>query len=182
MKRMPATQHSRRLCFVFSGILLVAASILVGCGPKNPLDRTVDASNPGTYLAWWKHERRRLPQGLEAELDDAFRAINNSIVRRYAVDLNSSNDPFCVKVNGLTLRDVLIDAYLQENEVLLKRISLGTTNLATLTKNPAFDDDAKTSKRRDYVIKQQEEIITVWKTALEHNQARITELQSSAPR
>lgn len=182
MNGIPATQQPGRICVVFSGILLIVACFLAGCGPKNPLDRTVDASNPGTYLNWWEHERRSLPKGLRAEVDDAFRVINNTTIRRRAVDLNSSEDPFCVKVNRLTLRDVLLDAYLQKNEFLLKRISLGTANLATLTKNPAFDADAKTAERRDEVIKQQQVIITDWKAELENNEARMAELKASAPR
>jgi|GEM_PF-2448945 len=171
----PLRQHLPGLA-VFGWALLIGCA-LAGCSPKNPLDHTVDASNPGTFLAWWNHERRSLPDPLLTEVDDAFTLIQNSIIRRFAVDLNSSNDPFCVKVNGMRLRDVLIDAYLEKNNFLLKRIALATDNLAAITNNSSNDDNAKTEARRDLVLKRQQEIITEWKAELARNEARIAELK-----
>jgi hypothetical protein len=111
------------------GLLLV----LAGCGPsKDPLDWKIDASDPTALQEWFDTKVAQLPDPISRE----FRACISNIQltlppARTTAPLEKANY-LCARLNGKTVRDVLIEGNELSYKMMLARSKTQSDTLLRL--------------------------------------------------
>jgi hypothetical protein len=151
---------------------------VAGCAPKDPLNWKISAATPDDFNDWCQHKLHRMPQNLVIELNTSFDIIFNKVeLNRAAVVHDNGFDPFCQRVNHLPIRDVIADACQIEDESLLSEI-IHTQDAMTENIDRSFSADAAEQERFKQAIDYQKKGIDELNKELQHNRARIKELES----
>jgi hypothetical protein len=159
----------------------VLALLLTACAPKNPLAWTVKAKTPEVLSEWWEKTYPKLPPELATEVNDALLSLNRAIPRGRAQVENDHYDPVCKRLDGLTLREVLVESCRESNKSLLNRVIIETNKLQQMTATEVEGEAPANRRYREEVIAHTEKIIAAWKEQIAKNDARIQELQTPAP-
>lgn len=156
-------------------LVLVLAILVSGCAPSDPLEIKISASDGDVFLRWMKATSPKLPPGVETELARSIVKISARTVR-----LPSETDPLgealCKKIDGISIRNAIIDGYEAENEQLMLRLLLDQENqLKTLNQ---LDSPAPAFSRQDLQarVDREAKIMDSIRQRLAANRARISEL------
>ncbi|MGC4074462.1 MAG: hypothetical protein QM760_18505 [Nibricoccus sp.] len=154
------------------------ALILSGCAPADPLDRKVKASTPEAFANWWDRTQEKLPDDVREESYRLLRYLQDSTPRLKAMKANDHYDPVCKRINGLRLRDAMILAYEDKNEMLRNRIITETSRLPPLVEK--MNDETLDKRYRDYAsdsVDFSRNQISSWTAQIADNEGRITALR-----
>lgn len=163
----------RRLLAV--SLLLLSAS---ACRPADPFEQKVDASTPAELSEWWAQARDDFNDEDAAEIDRAFATIEAATPRLHESAEENRNDPFCRRVNKLTVRRVLITGYEEKNSTLLQRISIETGHLQERLQNTPDDLTPAQVREQEAIIAGRKKYIEQMSAEVEKNKARIAELSN----
>ena len=161
--------------------LSVLVLFLCGCAPKDPLDRKVKASTPEEFAHWWDRTQAKFPDAQRAEIYKLARYLQDSIPRVRSMRADDHYDPLCKRINGLTVRQLMILAYEESSYNIRTRVILETGKLPHLVDAVADSADAD---RRDYaqnILTFTQERIASWKETISANERRIAELTAALP-
>jgi hypothetical protein len=124
-------------------LLAVALAALAGCVPSNHLDWKISAKTLDHYDEWRADDFARFSPELRKEVNWALALISTQTPGLREKKTDRSNNAFCRRIHGRTLRSVLIEAYGFQSAGLHARISTTQDNLlrnAELSKRIASDD------------------------------------------
>lgn len=159
-------------------VLLAVLGFLAFREPADPLDRIVRAADSDDFLVWCDRAEKKLPAPLVQELAQAFTLLNHGTPQdRPVFGRQRAASAFCRRVNGKTIRSVLIDACYENSRFLLGRIN---TESMLLEKNVRQLDDVEDENRRtrfERVIEQQKTALELLQKKLEESDSRIEALQ-----
>ncbi len=104
---------------------LLAALLLAGCQPKDPLDWKIGAGSPEAFDTWMDRRHRLLPPDLQQDFDRAFAVVRSDTATHLGtVDPARINAGLSRRLDGKTIRAVILDADDVESDALRTRISL----------------------------------------------------------
>lgn len=159
--------------------LLLLAS---GCAPKNPLDRKVRAGTPEQFFSWWDRTQKKLPENEREEVHEILLFLKQSTPRLRPMQEKDPNDPLCKRIDGLTLREVLVLGYQDKNHQVRMRLMRETGNLAPLVAMATDATDDLARERIEATIRQTKLAAERSEEKIAHNSRRIAELETpSAP-
>lgn len=119
-------------------LLLLALGIgLTGCRSKDPLDWKVEGRNAIRLQEWLLETEAALPRALQQEFAWAFNNLATTTPNWRDQDPRSTRNPLCLRVQGLTIREILIDGYERSSRSLLSRIGNDQDNVRRLVENYA---------------------------------------------
>jgi hypothetical protein len=154
--------------------------LLCGCAPKDPLDRKVKAGTPAEFARWWDRTREKLPDEQRAEVFKVIRYLQDSTPRLKAMRADDHYDPLCKKIDGISIRRLLVLGYENSNDNLQSRILLETGKLPQLVTAISESDDPVRREYTDSVLRYTRERIDDWKATIAENDRRIAQLIPSA--
>lgn len=158
--------------------LLGALGFLAFREPADPLERIVRASDAADFSNWCARAEEKLPQPLVHELAQAFTVLNYGTPRdRPVFGQQRAESAFCRRVNGKTIRTVLIDAYYENSRFLLGRINAESMLLEKNLRQLGDLEDADRRARFERVITQQKAALEQLQKKLEQSDRRTKELQ-----
>jgi hypothetical protein len=165
--------------FVLVLLLVLAVS---GCQPADPLAWKIHASTPREFEAWQDHRLGRLPEKIREELIRAVILLGGSAevraTSRSATDLNRH---LCQRIDGKTIRAVIVDAYYVERSSLLNRTILEADNIVqNLKTSDAVANKPEQLKKFENARARQEHSLDVIKGRLAAIDGRIRELETPA--
>jgi hypothetical protein len=159
--------------------LLVALG--AGCGPKDPLDMKVSARNPDDYAAWLDSKQSRFTEEMVKDFAFAISVIKESTPRGDSRSPNpmvrDGSAEICRKIDGRTVRQVILDGYYIANLTMQRTMSNELENLQRNIKRsqePGLGE--KELRRFESTIKYQQEMVERTKTQLEINQKKVERL------
>jgi hypothetical protein len=89
-------------------LLAACCFLLQGCGPSDPLDKTVDADSPGSFEIWKAKAYDYLDADQMAEFEEAVREIKyEAMATSAATGSEAVNEAARQAVNGRTVRNVM---------------------------------------------------------------------------
>ncbi len=179
---MPIATPARFVTKITGLALGVFVCLMVaGCAPKDPLDWKIHADTPDDINDWWQRKKDLMPQNLAIELNASFETIFNKLeFQRVSIEPENGFDPFCLRVNHASIRDVIVDAYLIADESLLSKIITTQNELIKNVDLSASDDTTAKQSPLDQIIGYQKKQIDELNKELQHNRARIKELEPEA--
>jgi hypothetical protein len=133
----------RHLRLVFSTLTLV---LLAGCGPSDPLARTVSAESATAFAMWRSQANGYLSVEQRKDVDEAIKELKLGVMNnREATGTEAVEEAMRAKVHGRPLRDVLRSAYeakIKRLEVDLKGLAIATEQNSRLTTRPGDTDSS----------------------------------------
>lgn len=166
-----------RLTLLWLSLLL----LLCGCAPEDPLDRKIKAGTPREFSRWWDRTRGKLPDAERAEAYKLIRYLQDSTPRLKSMAAEDHYDPLCKRINGITVRQLMVLAYEDSTANLQNRVMLETGKLTDLTNRIAESDDGTGREYAESMLRYTRERIAEWKERIADNDRRIAELTSIAP-
>lgn len=161
--------------------LLAVVLLVTSCTRRSPHPQhwRVDAKNLHALAAWNAKNLPLMPEDLSREYLLALHRLDQDNVRK--TDLASSPpkdpyDPLCVKVRGLTVRQIVLNGYTARLSALHRKMSLETHNLAM---NISRFDEAPNVKTYERFVGFQQGVIASYEEArvrLEHARAAFAEM------
>jgi hypothetical protein len=142
----------RRVLVFVLGLLLFTT----GCAPKDPLDRKVSADTPGDLVLWWDRARKHFPEEQRVEIARVIRDLQDNTPRLKAMRADDKFDPLCKQIDGLTVREVLILGYSENNRVLRNRVLKEMGRLPALVNagSETPEREARTKRAREYAAEE----------------------------
>jgi hypothetical protein len=158
-------------------VLVILAVALAGCHRRDPLDWRVNAKNLNAYNSWMHDVSPELGDSLQKELAVATHNLALMTIGfkwpEKPADMYSEHDPFCRRIHGRTVRQILIDYYAADNERLMDDIARELDTLTSLYRQSGERDD----KRVEHRIPQYEAQIAANKEVIRRNTERIRQLR-----
>ncbi len=159
--------------------LTVAALALAGagCRPTNPLDGKISAPTPAAFEAWEDQELERLGERERREFVHAFDFIASTMPAALApADANKTGNPLCRRLDGRTIRSVILEGYDLEKRTLYARISNESDHLIQNASRVEKVDDPKLLARYDRVRDFQKSYVDQMQARLGEIERRVAEL------
>src|ERR1051325_2435512 len=131
-------------------LLVIAAGALAwaGCRPRDPLDWKISAKTPAHFEEWRDEDLVRLPTVEQAEFNRAFSFFAATAPRALAdKDMDATNNPLCRRINGRTIRSVILEGLDLEKRALYARIYTESDNIARNAELTAKREDEETAKK-----------------------------------
>ncbi len=165
-----------RLPLLWLSLLL----LLCGCAPKDPLDRKVKATTPEEFARWWDRTQEKLPDAQRAEVYKLARYLQDSIPRTRTMRADDHTDPLCKRINGLTVRQLMVLGYEESSHNTRARLILETGKLPHLVTAVSESEDAATRDYAQRMLDFTREQIARWNEVIASNDRRIAELNAPA--
>jgi hypothetical protein len=159
---------------------IVLVLVFGGCAPNDPLDRKIKADTPAEFARWWDRTREKFPDEQRTEIFRIIRYLQDSTPRLKAMSAQDHYDPLCKKINGLTVRDLMVLGYEDSIENLQKRMLLETRKLAGLVATISESDDPASREYAESMLSYTRDRIAEWKDKIADNNRRIVQLTSAA--
>jgi hypothetical protein len=129
-------------------LLVIAASALAGCTPRDPLDWKISAKTPAHFEEWRDQDLARLPEAQQAEFNRAFSFFSSTAPRALeSKDMNATSNPLYRRVNGRTIRSVILEGLDLEKRALYARIYTESDNMVRNAQLTATRDDPETARK-----------------------------------
>lgn len=161
------------LSILIAGIFL---SSLTGCNRRgsDPLEWRVRGRTPELLEIWVNESIERMPTELGKEYSAAVVTILNLTPRPPTQKRDDSSDPLCRRLDGHSVREIIIEADELEVNELRNRISLEYSNLTRLMQYPNLTAEQTASLERRQ--KRTEAFIKGLEEQIARKNARIAEL------
>jgi hypothetical protein len=102
-----------------------------GCSPRDPLDWRISAKTPSHFEEWRDQDLVRLPAREQQEFNRAFTFFASTSPRALDTkDMGATNNPLCRRINGRTIRSVILEGLDLEKRALYARIYTESDNIA----------------------------------------------------
>lgn len=161
-------------------MLLLVIGTLVGCRSRDPLEWKVDAENLNAYNKWLSYYAADLGESLQAEFTMAGRELALMTpgfhMPESPRDMTDEKNPFCRRINGCTVREILILYYMASNERIMGSIAI---NLDSITKLYKQISEAE-SKRAERSIPYYQAQIDGDREKIRRNEERLKQLRGGA--
>lgn len=116
-------------------VSILAALLLAGCQPKDPLDWKISASSPDAYNVWIERHHHLLPPDLQHDFNRAFAFLRNDTAIRFGrVDPGKIQNRLCPRLDGRSIRALILEADQVESDALRTRISVTVDDIVRNTK------------------------------------------------
>lgn len=159
----------------------LAVALGAGCGPKDPLDMKVSARNPDDYASWIEAKESRFTEEMMKDFAFAISVIKENTPkgdsRSPDLTVRDGSAEICRKINGRTVRQVILDGYYAANMTMQRTMSNELENLQRNIKRsqePGLGE--KELRRFEATIKSQQDMIERTKTQLSINQKKVERL------
>ncbi|MBI5766185.1 MAG: hypothetical protein HZA93_00200 [Verrucomicrobia bacterium] len=120
--------------------LALAVLLLVACGPRDPLERTVAAESANAFAMWRSQAGGYLNTAQLQEVDEAIKELKLQVMNnREATGTEAVETAMRAKIHGRSLRTLLRSAYeakIKRLEVDLKGLAIATEQNSRLTTRP----------------------------------------------
>lgn len=125
---------------------LLALIVAGGCRPDPPdqLAWQISAETPNDYYQWCEVHEARMSPAVHTDFVVALRSLA-AVSRRFggALDLRETNNPFCQRINALTVREVILDGLTAYRDQVAARLSrVQAAQLRNIEHEPAGGDPA----------------------------------------
>lgn len=122
--------------------------LVTGCRPRDPLDWKISAKTPGHFEEWRDDDLVRLPAAEQAEFNRAFTFFSATAPRALdEKDMSATNNPLCRRINGRTIRSVILEGLDLEKRALYSRIYTESDNLVRNAELTAKRDDPEIERK-----------------------------------
>lgn len=148
-----------------------------GCTPRDPLDRIVEARTLAELQAWLDDVDTVVEPELGREITLVFHNLASTTPKFHVAttprELHQRGNPFCQRVHGRRLRDVLIEGYESTITTLSQQNNLDADNLLRLSTAVSLDRADAFAARIDYVKSE----IARRDAVIQHHRERIDQLR-----
>ena len=164
-------------------LVLFGAFAFGACTPRDPLEWKVSSATPNDFNEWSDRTSERLPPEVRRELAQAILFLRgDSGLAANPRSMFETHNELCLRTNGKTIRQVILEGYHVEKVFLLSRFSLEADHLARNVKNAElFEGTPEKMKNLAAAKAYQEQSIDEIKTRLAEIEARVAVL-SPEPR
>lgn len=169
------------MTFALRHVVLLLVLLGASCQPADPLDWKVSANTPEDYNAWNIRTVAKLPPELREEYLRAFNKL--AVATPGGISPRSMTDehfPLCKRLNGRTVRTIIIDGYAAERQRLLEKIGAETDTMLRNLQRRAKITDPNADARYDRVQDAQSASIDAMNRRLEEIDAQVKKFSAPA--
>jgi hypothetical protein len=119
---------------LFPLALVFAAFAFAGCQPQDPFDWKISAGSPDAYDVWIERHYHLLPPELQHDFNQAFAFLRSDTATRLGtIDPAPVKNRLCLRLDGKSIRALIMEADELESDALRIRISLTVDDIVRNT-------------------------------------------------